>query len=161
MSPLKMRRTQLKRETDMKEWLLSLLQRLDSTDDDFTGLGLLVYKNREKLPVVPLTTADCGHHLPAVELQNACVLLSDISRKNSPFHDGFHLVSESTFSVTDICQFLSPPIPNAPLIPLEGGARHMAARLASLLPDVTYTVVCNRDGVVTLYEAGERMKLDI
>jgi hypothetical protein len=86
--------------------------------------------------------------------------LSQISRRSSPCHDGFHLVSSSTHSITDISQFFSPPIPAVQLEPeYATGARHMAARLGSLVPDVTAVAICTSFDGFSMYIDGEIRRL--
>lgn len=89
-------------------------------------------------------------------------LLVNISRRDSVCHDGFHLVQATTLAITDVSQFLSPPIPAKPL-PLEqpGGARHMAARLASLLPSVALAAVFTSPSEVMVYQEAHRHRLSI
>ncbi len=89
-------------------------------------------------------------------------LLIRISRNTSDCHDGFHLIDAESLFITDVSQFLSPPIPSTSLtMERVTGARHMAARLASLLPGVQLSAVYTLGGEATLYERGEARTIQI
>jgi hypothetical protein len=122
---------------------------------DFAGLGIIFYRDRANLPVHPLVSTAVLPNLPATGIEACADLLADISRRSSPCHDGFVLVRTNTKSITEVSQFLAPPIPATPL-PLErtGGARRMAARLASLLDGVDAAVVSAPNFDTTLFELG-------
>lgn len=127
--------------TEVERWLLCVLKGvLAQRPADFAGLGLLFY------------TAP----LPAKTLEESIELFADIARRNSVCHDGFHLVQAKTRFVTDVSQFLSPPIRPLPLaIERVSGARHMAARLASFLPAVALAAICTSESEALLYERGQ------
>jgi hypothetical protein len=147
----------------IEAWLLSVLRELHARRfEDFSGLGMVFYTDRTSLPVHPLVTASCTPKLPAKTIEQAIDLLVTISRRGSVCHDGFHLVDANTLWITDVSQFLSPPIPAKPLVVGgTGGARHMAARLASLLSSVSVSVVWAGAPDVSIYERGavHRMKV--
>jgi hypothetical protein len=122
---------------------------------DFTGLGLVFYTERAVLPVYPLVPNDQLPSLPASSLQECIDLVADIARTTSPCHDGFLLVRADALALTDVSQFLSPPLPSMPLAHgAVGGARQMAARLTSLVVAAPLTGVCTSNFEVTLYERG-------
>lgn len=149
--------------TKVESWLVSVLGAIDASNrSDFAGLGLVFYTDRGSLPVHSLVRSDCQSRLPIETLQEAIQLFARISRQTSECHDGFHLVDAETLFVTDVSQFLSPPIPFKPLkVERFSGARHMAARLASLLPGVPLTAVYTLGGEATLYERGEARAIQI
>jgi hypothetical protein len=140
-----------------------LRQAFDSTHydpADFAGVGLVFYLNRFALPVHPLVPSSDIPDLPGPSTGEIAQFLSRISRRSSPFHDGFHLVCIGSLQITDISLFISPPIPRDPLPPERGvGARHMAARLASLIPDVAAVAVCTSFDEISLYTDGTRERL--
>lgn len=148
---------------DVQTWLISVLGAIDvSNRSEFSGLGLLFYTDRRTLPVHPLARPDCGVRLPTKTVQESIESLAQCSRRTSDCHDGFHLIDAETLSITDVSQFLSPPIPSEPLtLERMGGARHMAARLASLIPEVKITAVYTKCGGATLYERGNAKTLRI
>jgi hypothetical protein len=149
--------------TAIESWLRSVLSAV-STDEckEFSGLGFVFYTNRAALPVYPLVAAEPELHLPARTLPEAISLVGRISKHTSIYHDGFHLVDATSRFITDVSQFLSPPI--APLPWSDGpsrGARHMAARLTSVIPAVSVTAVCTRPSDVTLYESGNERTIKL
>lgn len=147
--------------TEIESWLRSVLGDIGTNDDSkFSGLGIVFYTERATLPVHPLVSAVCEPPLPINALNDARELISSISRRDSIFHDGFHLVDAKTLSITDVSQFLSPPIaPQLLSANQVRGARHMAARLASLLPAVSLVAVCTQVSQVTIYERGKERTL--
>jgi hypothetical protein len=143
--------------TTIESWIRSVVGVIHARKfGDFAGLGLVFYTDRSSLPVHPLVSPDCQPTLPITSLHECGEVLAQISRRNSICHDGFHLVRADTLVITDVSQFLSPPIPSKPLtVARPGGARHMAARLTSLLSSVPLTIVCTSTREATLYENGE------
>jgi hypothetical protein len=89
-------------------------------------------------------------------LSDSVDFLSKIAKRASVYHDGFHLVHAEELAITDISQFLSPPIPGRHI---EGdrivGARQMAAKLTSLIPSVYLTAIYTAKNEVTVYKGGE------
>jgi hypothetical protein len=137
-------------------WVQELIRTLKQRQIvDFSGLGIVFYRDRATLPVHPLVSTDDLPQLPATGLEACVDLLAEISRRGSPCHDGFVLVRTDTRSITEVSQFLAPPIPETPLrIERIGGARHMAARLASLLNGVDAAAVSAPNFDTTLFEHG-------
>jgi hypothetical protein len=149
--------------TSIESWLLSVLGEIRAhCHDDFSGIGLVFYTDRKSLPVHPLVPHRDEPKLPVRTVQASIELFTSIARRTSIYHDGFHLIDAKTLSITDVSQFLSPPIPEEPLV-LErhGGARHMAARLGSLLSSVPLTAVWTAGDDATLYERGIERPLRI
>jgi hypothetical protein len=147
----------------IEKWLLAIVTAVHARNRrDFAGLGLVFYLDRSVLPTHPLTSPDSNVSLPAKTLQESIELLSSVSHRSSVHHDGFHLVQAESCFVTDVSQFLSPPIPRVPLkIERAGGARHMAARLTSLMPAVALTAVYTLESEVSLYDRGEMRTIRI
>lgn len=139
-----------------ESWTRSLLSAVRALQlDDFTGLGFVFYTERATLPVCPLVPADWLPRLPATSMQECVELVANISRTGSRCHDGFLLVRTDTLAITDVSQFLSPPIPSTSVAHgFVGGARQMAARLTSLMESVPLTGVCTATFEATLYERG-------
>ena len=148
---------------DIEKWLCAVLREIRALNvGDFAGMGLVFYRDRNILPTHPLVHPDFYPSLPAKTLRDAIELFAQISRHTSICHDGFHLVQAETCFVTEVSQFLSPPIPHVPLkIERAGGARHMAARLTSLIPGVALTAVCTQDSEVSIYDRGEMRAIQI
>jgi hypothetical protein len=149
--------------TEVEKWLRTVLSEIHARNlGDFAGLGLVFYTDRNALPTHPLVHSDFNPSLPAKTLRDSIELFAQISRRTSICHDGFHLIQAETGFVTEVSQFLSPPIPHVPLkIERAGGARHMAARLTSLIPGVALTAVCTLESEVSLYDRGEVRTIQI
>jgi hypothetical protein len=81
--------------------------------------------------------------------------LAEASRWDSEDHDGFHLIS-SEFRLLRLSQLLAPPVPAGthpdPARPF--GARYLAARLGSALPDILLAGVASPNIGLAIFEAG-------
>lgn len=126
---------------------------------NFSGLGIIFYTPPLSLPVVhlgnPVSFCDV---LPMSDISNMSKFLADISELRSPWHDGFHLVDCSTYSLTHVSQFFSPPIRSLtetgePCTPM--GARQMAAILGSLLDSVEYIALLNIKAQASVFRRGK------
>jgi len=139
------------------EWITDLLTSLAANrPEHFAGVGLLVYSSRD-LPITPLVHDVTDLRLPTRNRDEALALLSTISRYDSRFHDGFHLVDGNTLRVTHVSQFFSPPIPSelSGLGPTRGvGARYMAAYLGSLMTGVELTAILSGDEGGLVFDRG-------
>ena len=140
----------------VETWTRSVLHAVRAIQlADFTGSGFVFYSERAGLPVCPLVPVDWLPSLPARSLQDCIDIVANISRTESHCHDGFLLVRADTLAITDVSQFLSPPIPSTLLTHgFVGGARQMAARLTSLIEAVPLAGVCTSSFEITLYERG-------
>lgn len=137
------------------EWLTIVLgQVAGHKSPRFAGLGLILYTPPMDLPVTPLVPTDFAVKLPGKELSDAVELLRGLSDAQSPMHDGFHLIDASTMTITHVCHFFAPPIPDKlpNSIPNYAiGARFMAALLGSLLPSVVMTAILGeREGAIAI-----------
>jgi len=134
----------------MQARLLELLHRVQAdAGPAFSGLGVLISDHPERLPLAPLRASI------SIPDKNLAAALSTISQHDGGTHDGFHLIS-SSFQLIRISQLLAPPIPADfhpnPARPF--GARFLAARLGSLLPDVVLAGVASRNSGIAIFEAG-------
>ncbi len=78
--------------------------------------------------------------------------LVSISSMSHPLHDGFHFIDVTTWRLTHLSQFISPPIPQNAEQNFHGaGARLIAATLTSLLPGIAYVGLVSQDGKIHLY----------
>ncbi|UGQ45659.1 hypothetical protein [Massilia endophytica] len=136
--------------------LLSEIRR--AAAGDFTGLGLVFYRPPLRLPSHPLgDPAMFRPHLPLAGDLRIAQVLAGISRTGSPWHDGFHLIDCSAFALTQVCQFLSPPL--ALLDPPEPdqypvGARWRAAAAISRMPEVALSALIGRQGNAAIFRQG-------
>lgn len=122
----------------------------------FSGLGLLVSDHPDRLPLAPLREGalPSGPDLAAV--------LAAVSRNENEAHDGFHVIS-SDFRLLRLSQLFSPPIPRnaTPDRDRPFGARYMAARLGSLLPDVLMIGVASRNIGLAIFRDGEELMFEL
>jgi hypothetical protein len=137
------------------EWLTSVLGEVTlNRTERFTGLGLVVYAPPIDLPVTPLVPPELSVPLPCKDRAASVELLCRLSDVRSALHDGFHLIDGSTMSITHVCHFFAPPIPEtlpSSIPDYAVGARFMAALLGSLLPSVVMTAVLGeREGAIVI-----------
>lgn len=133
-----------------------------SRTPDFTGVGLVFYDGGlSRLPHLQLTSDGAvpdPHQFADVDLTTA---FTAISMSSSPLHDGFHFIDARSWSLTHLCQFISPPIPPAGERTFHGtGARLMAALLASLLPGIQCVGLVSRAGETYLFSGGVEVAKD-
>ena len=127
----------------------------------FSGLGLIFYSSLADLPIVALgDQALFPQTLPVADRRTLASLLAEISTFTSPWHDGFHLIDASSFALTHISQFLSPPVEllrqsNSQGLPL--GARHMAAMAGSRIASVSYTALLSNKGAPAVFQQGRAL----
>jgi hypothetical protein len=82
-------------------------------------------------------------------------VLARTARLSSPWHDGFHFVHTGSPSLTHLCQFIAPPLPNpAAPPPRASGARHMTALLASKVVGIAAIGLLTHERAASIYEAG-------
>jgi hypothetical protein len=137
----------------MQVELLDLLRRIQAAAGaSFSGVGLLVSDHPERLPMAALRV---GGALPSGDLASA---LAAISLWSNQGHDGFHVIS-SDFRLLRLSQLLSPPIPPnfQPNPARPFGARFLAARLGSSLPNVQMAAVGSRNSGRAIFEDGEEL----
>lgn len=140
----------LNRSGGMQADLLELLRRIQTAAGaSFSGLGLLISEHPERLPLAPLRATDV---LPREDLASS---LTAISQWGNEAHDGFHVIS-ADFRLVRLSQLLSPPIPPnfQPDAARPFGARFLAARLGSCLPDVLMTGVASRNTGIAIFADG-------
>jgi hypothetical protein len=139
--------------------LLSEIHR--AAGQDFTGLGLVFYRPPMRLPAYPL--GDPSMFRPRLPLTGdfpTAQVLAGISSGGSPWHDGFHLIDSSTFTLTHVCQFLSPPLalldpPERDQLPV--GARWRAAAAISKMPEVALSALIGRQGIPAIFSQGRQV----
>lgn len=127
--------------------------------NDFTGVGLVVYKKQiELLPVVPLLQSSMLEN-PIIDASDILSFLISISRYKDYRHDGFHFAHVDS-GLTHISQFFSPPIPRGYIAnKFNVGARHRTSELGSLLENVVEVIVLDRGGSVSVFKNGIESKL--
>ncbi|WP_334180542.1 hypothetical protein [Pseudoxanthomonas sp.] len=125
---------------------------------DFAGLGVVFYEQLDALPFLGLhVPSDADIPVPATGLAQAAEVLSRISSLSSGWHDGFHFVDVKHQALTHLSQFLSPPLPAAPLDgPAVGGARHMTAVLASRVPGIWGVGILTHRNEIVFFRHGHQ-----
>ena len=123
---------------------------------DFAGLGIVFYDSLMALPHLQLEIVGDEHFdLPVQGLELICNVLARTARLSSPWHDGFHFVHAGSGSLTHLCQFIAPPLPNvSDVAPRARGARHMTALLASQVSGITSIGLLTHEYAASVYEAG-------
>jgi hypothetical protein len=124
--------------------------------NDFAGLGIVFYDSLAALPHLQLEVGgDERFELPVEGLDPICDVLARTSCRSSRWHDGFHFVRAGSASLTHLCQFIAPPLPNASdAAPRASGARHMTALLASKVAGIEAIGLLTHEGLAAIYEAG-------
>jgi hypothetical protein len=144
----------------MQSYVFTLLQMIQlSSSDSFTGVGLVFYRSLHDLPAFPLGDDSLFEpKLPILGIEKIAQVLASISRLDSPWHDGFHLINADSHSLTHVSQFVTPPASLLPPI-LKGqmplGARQMAANAVSRLASVSCAALLNADKKMSVFQDGE------
>jgi hypothetical protein len=120
---------------------------------DFSGVGLILYKDICNIPIFPLRQAE-----PQFITNSLVRKLVDISRLASEYHDGFHMVSES-FELTHIAQYFSPTIIADIKVnrTKQIGGRYMAALFGSKINGVILTGIVTKGSGLTIFEDGREI----
>jgi len=89
--------------------LISRLSKLlvyvrDHAQNDFSGVGLVVYRDLLDIPAFPLRST---LQMPTRQPVEEAIL--ELSSSRNPHHDGFHLLT-GEMVLTHSCQYLAPPI---------------------------------------------------
>lgn len=121
----------------------------DRAGDFFSGVGVIVTADPERLPLTALRD-----ERPELD-DDLTVALVRLSRPGSPFHDGFHILSPQG-QILRVAQYFSPPILRDVVIDRRRpiGARHVAALYGSVLPGVLMTGIAGQTGGVSIFVDG-------
>ena len=137
-----------------------LLQEVENRkDNNFEGIGIVIYSSLENLPVSPINNATNILGMPQERLDDIINTLLKISTNDSDFHDGFHLIS-SDFELTHLCQYFSTPIIENLHIDNHYGSRYRTALYGSFLPNVIYTAVLSKNYGPIIFHKGNIIKID-
>ena len=123
---------------------------------DFVGMGIVFYDSLAALPHLQLEVGGRDRFdLPVKGLDLICDVLARTARRSSQWHDGFHFVHAGSASLTHLCQFIAPPLPEASAAsPRASGARHMTALLASKVAGIAAIGLLTDGRAASIYEAG-------
>lgn len=137
------------------EKLEELLKEINSQkDDNFEGIGLIVYNSIENLPISPINIETNEIGLPKKYSKDILDTLLRISVSDSDFHDGFHLISNE-FALTHLSHYFSTPIIKNLNIKNHYGSRYRTALYGSFLPDVLFTAVLSKNYGPLVFKRGE------
>ena len=142
----------------MKEKLYKILDDIyrDSAEP-FAGLGIIVCREIEKLPISPLYGTSI-HLEKSVLSEN----LKDLASLKNPFHDGFLVLSDKLEIIHTSQYFYPDPIPRITLDPEKGyGARYLVAKIGSVLPSVLFSVVVGQKYGVQFFEKGKEIEVTL
>jgi len=131
----------------------SLLKIQKLAGNDFSGVGIILYSEMDKIPLFPLRKANFT--------VNHSDIISDIlemASYNNQHHDGFHLLS-SDFKITHTSQYFSPPIIPETEVDYSQklGGRYMAALFGSSVEGILMTGVVTRSSGVVIFENGKKI----
>lgn len=117
----------------------------EAANSQFTGVGLIMYKELNSLPVSELRQiAPEGIALPYVGKDNIVSIIKELNRPESNYHDGFHLISEEGV-LTHLCQYFSPPITDSVIVDYTKGGRFRAAQYGSCIENILAVGIIGHD----------------
>jgi hypothetical protein len=128
-----------------------LLKVEKEADDDFSGIGIVLYSEINEIPMFPL-------HSNNIEAEGDELVptLAKISKVNSSYHDGFHFIS-SNFKLSHTSQYFSPPIVHGIEIGtarVAVGGRYMAALFGSCIQNVLFTGIVTKGNGIVIFKNG-------
>lgn len=117
---------------------------------DFSGIGLVVYKDIKNIPIFPLQQQNFK-----TDPNDFVSDLLEISSYGSEYHDGFHFISEG-FEISHVAQYFSPPIISNAKVDYSKalGGRFMAALFGSYVQGVLLTGILTRGNGIKIFEHG-------
>lgn len=133
-----------------KETLLEI-QKL--ADNDFSGVGIVIYSEVDQIPLFPLRKNNFK-----IKHNDIVSGFLEMASYNNQHHDGFHLLS-SNFKITHTSQYFSPPIIPETEVDYSQklGGRYMAALFGSSVEGVLMTGVVTRSSGVVIFENGKKI----
>lgn len=129
----------------------ALSQAATELGSEFTGAGIIVTDRPEALPIVPLVDE------PFPRVNDLIDFLRATSRYDSPYHDGFHVLSSDGKTIL-ASQYFAPRIRSGIWRPSKThrGGRYVAALFGSTLPAVHFIVVASTNyGMALLVDGKE------
>lgn len=132
------------------EFLNTLLSVYRNSGSDFSGIGLILYKDLSKIPIYPLSLKKLDY-----STESLVEKLIHISTLSSEFHDGFHLISND-LKLTHISQYFSPPIVTEAHVNHSKtiGGRYMAALFGSHIEGVELTGIATTTNGIVIFQNG-------
>lgn len=141
------------REQQVKEFIDLLRQVTTKAGNDFSGVGLLVSDDIAQIPIISLRNS-----VEPLNGMSTCEYLLHISKPDSLYHDGFHILS-SDMQVSKVSQYFSPPIiPNLFVTQRKPyGGRYMAALFGSGIPQIKISGIASLGFGFAVFEAGREI----
>ncbi|MFL9837113.1 hypothetical protein ABS768_06350 [Flavobacterium sp. ST-75] len=137
----------------MLDKLARLLIELDKRKEkDFNGLGLIVYRDLNKLPISDFHE-DSSLYLPRKGFEEVVENLILLSSSKSPYHDGFHLLSKE-LTLTGVSKYFATPIVNGLNIKNNYGSRYRTALYGSFVDGVVCTAVLSKNYGPFIFDKG-------
>lgn len=137
---------------DLIEHMANLLEEVAvRAGEDFSGIGLIVTRSPESLPIISLRSIS-----KLIDDAATATALARISHPRHEHHDGFHVLTPD-LEIERVAQYFSPPIVSAARIDRRKlfGGRYLAALFGSMLPGVLATGIASRDFGVAVFQAGD------
>lgn len=131
---------------------------IKSKSTDFTGLGLIIYKKLNNLPIESMND-NCILEKNSNDLKFIGDKLNSISCKENTYHDGFHLINQN-FELTALSYYFSTPISKIFKPKRIKGSRYRTAFYGSLLDDILCTVSISSNFEVFIFINGNEFTLD-
>ncbi|WP_116645273.1 hypothetical protein [Salinivibrio sp. HTSP] len=140
----------------MKEELYQILRDIyDNSGKNFAGLGIVVSKEIEALPISPIYNAK--FNASESDLSESLRRLSVIE---NPLHDGFHVLSNRLELIHNSQYFFPTPIKDVKLNPELGyGTRYLVAKIGSALPQVLFSAVVGNSYGIQFFENGREIEI--
>lgn len=134
-----------------------LIQVYTESEDDFSGIGIIIYKDCSVIPITHLRDTS-----PLFNNKSLVDSLVEISSINSEYHDGFHLISKD-WKLTHVSQYFSPPIvPNLEIKRFRRiGGRYVAALYGSTIAGVEMCGIVSKDFGLALFKNGQEVHFEV
>lgn len=136
--------------------LLELI--INSNYSDFTGLGIIIYKDKIGLPIESMNE-NCYLKKIINGTENISKYLLEISNRNIKCHDGFHLINHN-FQLTDISYYFSTPIITNMRPKKMKGSRYRTAFYGSMIENIICTISIGSNFEAFIFINGKEYTLD-
>ena len=129
--------------------------------DGFSGIGLILYNNAVQFSDYHCNLIVDQQPIPELALGDPALVtyLIEISHYQHRYHDGFHLINSSGI-LTNVAQFVAPPIATASIKILDHGARTLCALLTSRIPSVVLTASISSDISGYIFDKGKALLIN-
>lgn len=138
------------------EFRALLLNIWHQSGSDFSGIGIIICNNPFQLPIINLREDSPDKSGSTAEV------LSALSRVNSKYHDGFHILDESG-CITHVAQYFSPPIIQKTELDRSRpiGGRFVASLYGSAIEGVLMTGIVSAGHGLSIFEKGKETHFEV